>query len=146
MRRLIHIAVAAVMLTACSDEDPSGADEIQIVGSYQLETINGQAMPVPLILFPGAFLVEQRGGDIVIRDNGTTLERAFIRFYTNDPEAGVVFDDDTTLINGVWEAEDSVVVITTANDFSFGFVSGDRLTLSFELGDSLYTQIFRRTN
>lgn len=143
MRRLWAAVLVVLFLAACSDE-PEGPQEIQIVGNYTLETINGQALPVPLILFPGAYLVEQRAGDIAINDNGTSVERAMLRFYTNDPERGVVFEDDTTSIFGVWEAEDSVVVITTANDFSFGFVSGNRLTLSFEVGDSLYTQVYRR--
>ena len=142
MRRSWLVVLGVLLSSACSDS--SGPKEVVIIGNYTLESINGQAMPVPLILFPGAYLVEQTAGDIAINANGTTVERAMLRFYTNDPERGVVFEDDTTTIFGVWEAEDSVVVVTTSNDFSFGYVSGNRLTLSFEVGDSLYTQVFRR--
>jgi hypothetical protein len=144
MRRVWAVVLVVLFVAACSDDEPGGPQPIQIVGSYNLETINGQPLPIPLILFPGAYLVEQRGGDISINENGTTVERAMLRFYTNDPERGVIFEDDTTTIFGVWEAEDSVLLVTTANDFSFGYVSGNRLTLSFEAGDSLYTQVFRR--
>lgn len=143
MRRIVSLVMGVLMLAACDGDDPSEPRDIQVVGNYTLETINGQPMPVQIYLLP-AYLIQQVAGSFEINTDGTSEEEAVLRTYINDPERGVVFEDDTTRIPGIWEAEDSVVVVTSADDVLFGFVSGNRLTLSVELGDSLYTYIYRR--
>lgn len=144
MRRVLSLVMVVLMLAACDGDDPSEPRDIQIVGDYTLETINGQQLPVWIGSAFGALLMQQVGGSFSIKQNGTSEEEALVRFYTNDPERGIVFDEDTLRFPGVWQAEDSVVLVTSADDVLFGFVSANRLTLSVELGDSLYTYIYRR--
>lgn len=144
MRRILAVACAASFALACSDDGAGPERTVQIVGSYQLQTINDVPLPYPLFSLPG-FLLEQASGRFVLNANRTYEEIALVREWT-DPGTGPVSRDTTITLRGTWEAEDSVLLVTQTNTGAtgFGFVSGDRLTLSFEAGDSLFTYIYLR--
>ncbi len=146
MRRLLPVACAAMFAIGCSDDAAGPKREVQIVGSYELQSINNVPLPFPLVALPG-YLLEQASGRFVLNANRSYEEIALVREWTN-PGTGPVSKDTTITLRGTWEAEDSVLLVTqTDNDaVGFGFVSGDRLTLSFELGDSLFTYIYLRAS
>lgn len=144
MRRILPVACAAIFALGCSDDAAGPERTVQIVGSYELQTINNDAMPFPLLVFPG-YLLEQVSGRFVLNANRSYEEIALVREWTNSA-SGPVSKDTTITLRGTWEAEDSVLLVTQTNNGAtgFGFVSGDRLTLSFEIGDSLFTYNYAR--
>ena len=145
----------ALLLTACSDNDPLRPDPIAITGAYTLQTINGRGLPLRLFDLQNAFVIDQVGGSMTISANQTFREEDFLETRYTDPETGPVVESSSVIFTGAWENQDSVLTLTTASrtangttapftDVMFGFVSGNRLTLSFESGDSLFTYVYRR--
>jgi hypothetical protein len=144
MRRVWLIVCTVVAMAACSDSTGPG---IQIVGSYTLLTINGLPMPYPLVVFPAnIFRLDQMSGRFTLNANQTYEEMAVVRQQENDSLGNPVVTIDTIRLTGRWEAEDSVLLVTQNGTAAvgFGFVSTNRLTLSFEVQDSLFTYIYQR--
>jgi hypothetical protein len=135
--------ILCVVCVACSDS--AGPDPLQIPGSYTLQTINGQQLPFFLVTLPG-FVITQTAGSIRLNQDDTYREEYRLRYAINDENGVTEITDTTVVFVGTYEAEDSVVLLTSNPEglISFGFVSANRLTLSFESGDSLFTYVYRR--
>ena len=144
MRWFRSAALVALVIGACSD-DPSGPKKPVIVGNYTLETINGQALPFTIASVSAAYIIQQVSGTFALNADSTYRENALLKEYINGVD-GIVVNDIPVSFNGRWQAEDSVVTVVegTTGEFGFGFVSQNRLTISFELGDSLFTYVYRR--
>lgn len=144
MRRLL-IGLLCVLSVACSDSE--GPEPIQIPGTYTLETINGRALPYELLNFlNGAYVLSQIGGSMTLNPNMTFREESRVRESFTDAVLGPVTSDTTVVFTGTYEAQDSALLLTATQDavVYFGFVSGNRLTLSYEIQDSLFTFVYRR--
>jgi hypothetical protein len=140
MRRSWLVVVVVVMFAACSD-DMSEPRTIQITGNYTLEMINGQSLPFTIGAVTGGYLLQQVSGSFLIRPDSTYREDALVR-----ETIGSGVTDIPVTFNGRWQAQDSIVTVRNSvnGEMGFGFVSGNRLTLSFEVGDSLFTYLYRR--
>ena len=143
MRRLWSVVLCVLLLAACSDS--SGPEDVEISGNYTLETINGLPMPYTIGAVAGAYVIQQINGSFALNADSTYRESALLRESINTVN-GIQTTDIPVTFNGRWQAEDSVVTVVegTTGEFGFGFVSRNRLTLSFEVGDSLFTYVYRR--
>jgi hypothetical protein len=145
MRRVWLMVLMALSLAACSD---STGPQNQIVGTYTLLTINGVGMPYPLVVLPAnIFRLDQTSGRFTLNSNRTYEEMAVLREQQNDSLGNTIVAIDTVRLTGTWEAEDSVLLVTQSGSgaVGFGYVSRNRLTLSFEVqGDLLLTYIYQR--
>jgi hypothetical protein len=147
MRRLGLVALMALVFAACED-DASGPEDVQIEGEYILQTINGRPMPVLIFNLPiGFYQVHQTGGTFSLTADHRYEERAMVRETYYDSLSQLVTEDTTQVFRGTWEAEDSVLIVTEtgSDNVGFGVVNGNRLTLSFEFGDSLFTYVYLRS-
>ena len=145
MRRWLAV-ILCVLSVACSD-DETGPEPVQIPGSYTLQTINGRALPFELLnFFNGAYVLSQVAGRMTLNPNMTFREESLVRESFIDAVLGPVTSDTTIVFTGTFEAQDSALLLTATQDqvVYFGFVSGNRLTLSYEVSDSLFTFVYRR--
>jgi hypothetical protein len=119
---------------------------VQIPGTYSLLTVNNQALPYLLININNAYLLYQFGGSVTLNPNNSYREENLIRETIFDPVLGPVNNDTTIVFTGTYQVQDSAVLLTSSPGglVSFGYVSGNRLTLSYEAGDSLFTFVYRR--
>ncbi|HEY0673165.1 MAG TPA: hypothetical protein VGD27_12885 [Longimicrobiales bacterium] len=145
MRRVLLVGLLVLFGAGCSDDSTGPSRTVQIVGTYTLESINGNALPYVFHEFPGAYLMHQVSGSFVLNADRTYQENALLREYFNTP-GGITWQDIPVSLAGTWQAEDSVLLVTQTDNGAtgFGFISGNRLTLSFEVSDSLYTYIYNR--
>jgi hypothetical protein len=142
MRRVL-IGLMCALSIACSDDQ--GPEPIQIPGTYTLETVNDQELPYLLININNAYFLTQVSGSVTLNPNNSYREENRVRETLFDPQLGPINTDTTIVFTGIYEAEDSAVLLTSTRGLvSFGFVSQNRLTLSFESGDSLFTYVYRR--
>jgi len=144
MRRVL-IGLLCALSVACSDD--GGPEPIQIPGTYSLETINGRTLPYELFNFlNGAYVLSQISGTMTLNPNMTFREESRVRESFVDAVLGPVTADTTVVFTGTYEAQDSALLLTATQDavVYFGFVSGNRLTLSYEVEDSLFTFVYRR--
>ena len=144
MRRVL-IGLVCALSIACSDDEGSGPEAIQIPGTYTLRTINNQQLPYLLININNAYLLTQVGGSVTLNQNFSYQEENRVRETFFDAQLGPINHDTTIVFTGTYEAQDSAVLLTSSRGLvSFGFVSKNRLTLSFESGDSLFTLVYHR--
>ena len=143
MRRLL-VGVLCVLSVACTD-DETGPEPIQIPGTYTLQTVNGQALPYLLININNAYFLYQVSGAVTLNANNSYREENSVRETLFDAQLGPIHNDTTIVFTGTYESQDSALLLTSSRGLvSFGFVSANRLTLSFESGDSLFTYVYRR--
>lgn len=150
MRKLV-LVMAVLFAAACSDEDATGpaVDPLDdIVGTYTLETMNGQALPYPLIQVLDQFLMAQMGGSMTLNPNHTYVEKADLRTAFYDSVGAIVVEDTTVELRGKWEVEDSAILLIPDVDdnFLFGLVARSTLTLSVESSNDSLTTYFYRKN
>ena len=144
MRRVL-IGMLCALSVACSDDDGSGPEPVQIPGTYTLLTINGQELPYLLININNAYLLTQQSGSVTLNPNNSYREENRVRETLFDPQLGPISTDTTIVFTGTYETQDSAVLLTSSRGLvSFGFVSQNRLTLSLESGDSLFTFVYSR--
>ena len=154
--RWMTVVAAVVFASACSD-DATGPDPISVQGTYTLETVNTFTLPIKIGDIPqAAFTIWQVGGSVRLNGDRTYREVYALEYRFNDSQGLPVAEADTVTFTGIWESEDSVVTVKVLkrisngveenfNDDMFGFVSANRLTLSFEESDgSLFTFVYRR--
>lgn len=136
----------ALALAACSDSTAPDT-QLNVVGGYTLQSINGKVLPFVLIDF-GFFRIDQVGGTLVLNANHTFVERDSLRQFFNDSVGTPAQKDTTVVLDGMWELEDSAIVLTTQRDNSvlFGIARSDRLILNFEsvVSDSIFQFVYRR--
>ena len=153
MRRMRLLAGLAFVLAACSD-DATRPPVVQVEGKYSLQTVNGAALPFSLVSLPG-FNMDHTAGTVTLNADRTFREEDLVESRFNDEQGNPVVEKTTIAFTGTWQNQDSVVTVNISQriingqtaafaDVMFGFVSGNRLTLNFEVGDSLFTYVYRR--
>ena len=123
MRRLV-LALSAVSILACGDS--SGPEFSSAVGTWNLVTVNGSALPFTVDLSQN-FRLEILGDVFVASENGTYTESTTLR----ETESGTA----TTTIeqsNGTWTQTKNTVTVTESGgtQTATGTVSANTVTLS----------------
>ena len=123
MRRLV-LALSAVSILACGDS--SGPEFSSAVGTWNLVTVNGSALPFTVDLSQN-FRLEILGDVFVASENGTYTESTTLR----ETESGTA----TTTIeqsNGTWTQTNNTVTVTESGgtQTATGTVSANTVTLS----------------
>lgn len=126
MKRLLVLALAlalGVTATACSDSTSPGAS---IAGTYSLQTINGQPLPV-VVNSSGSPYSEVLSSQISLDANGNynSLTR-----YRDTYPGGLPNLVDVSA-TGYWTLSGSQITLTEIgypNDPSYGTISGNRIT------------------
>lgn len=144
MRRVVLLC--ALALAACADST-APETQLNVVGGYTLQSINGQPLPFVLLDF-GFFRIHQVSGTLVLHADRTFVERDSLVQFFNDSTGTPVQNDTTIVLDGTWELEDSTIVLITQRDQSvlFGIARSDRLILNFEsvVSDSIFQFVYRR--
>jgi hypothetical protein len=80
MRRSFTTLATALLLpfTACGDEDGPTGPNVEASGTYQLSTVNGEALPFTLAQ-DGADMIEVIDGQIELHANGTFTDSTTFR-------------------------------------------------------------------
>lgn len=143
MRRMLGAAALCLVQAACSGDAVRPSPSAQVTGEYALVTINGQPLPYTLVDVAGAYMLQQRAGTMTLKSDRSFIEQAELRETINEA-AGPVVTDTTVVLNGIWEIEDSVIILTTQQDGSvlFGTAAGGRLTLHLEGSDAQLVTYF----
>lgn len=135
MRRLI-LALGAVLLLACGGSDSTGPDG-SIVGSYTLQTVNGNNLPWRFLVF-GNDWAEITGGSGNINNGGTYS----LTFNYRVMESGQTTTFSETSI-GTYVQNGNAVTFTDQSDGSSasGTVTGSQISVTDEDG---FVYVFRR--
>lgn len=133
MRRLL-VTIGALSLLGCGG-DSSGPGVASAVGTWNLQTVNGQGMPYTVFSAPG-YRLELVSDVYVIRSNGTFTETVTAR-----ETDGASVTTASESYNGTW-AQDNAAITVTYSDGSVdtGAISGDVITSNVD-GD---VYIYRR--
>ena len=131
MRRLIPLAIAAVLLVGCKDAfTPSG-----VSGTYNLRTVNGEALPYSETEFGTTFTYT--AGSIVLRADGTYTMSASVS-WSDGEDSGTM----TLTTSGTFTlTEPNTITMTDSDgDSSAATLDGGRITVT---GDG-YTYVFEK--
>lgn len=129
MRPLLLLAAAATLLVACSDDDDPTSPVDDVVGSYDLVSVNGQPLPQTVPIEGNDFIVRDftfRSGNVTLFADGTCTNRLEL-LVEEDGEEPL---EDNTTYECTYEVDGNDVITTDVVD---GFValrtwSGDELT------------------
>ena len=123
MRRLV-LALSAVSILACGDS--SGPEFSSAVGTWNLVTVNGSALPFTVDLSQN-FRLEILGDVFVASENGTYTESTTLR----ETESGTA-TTTTEQSNGTWTQTNNTVTVTESGGTETGTatISGNTITLS----------------
>ena len=135
MRKLFGmLALAgAVALGGCGDDDGTGPDN-NIEGTYTLETIEGEELPVTVIEFEGVKIEVLSGNVRLMDDNEFTASLSFRE--TTDGETTTYTQTDS----GTWSRSGNTVTFSYEDaelDDDVATYSDGRLTLEVEGGLTL---------
>lgn len=134
MRRLV-LALGAASLLACGG-DSSGPGNTNPVGTWNLATVNGSALPYTAILIAPSYKLEILSDRIVVNSDGTWSET----FSYRETDASVV-TTTTESDAGTWSQANSTLTITASDGtVSTATISGDRITLS----ESGFVSVYQR--
>lgn len=140
MRRLLMLFLAGITIAAC-DSDPSSFEEA-IAGTYQLQTIDGDPMPLTIRNDTTVGHVQFMASEVLMGLNGVYRE---IDTFRTTKGASVVTQVDT--FTAVWspgqQANTLTLTTQTSNGpFSFTGVWNGTNTLTFLVDGLLW--VFRR--
>jgi hypothetical protein len=123
MRRMV-LALSAVSLLACGDS--SGPEFSSAVGTWNLATVNGSALPFTVALSQN-YQLELLGDVFVASENGTYTESATLR----ETENGTA-TTTTEQTNGTWTQSGNTVTVTESGGAgtATATISGNTITLS----------------
>lgn len=124
LAKVAAIGLLGVVVAACGDGN--GINEPQeIAGTYALQSVNGEALPV--VLFEGSgYRLEVTAATYVLASGGTFTNGATFR----ETEGGVATTSTETL-TGQYTVSGSAVTFTDSDgDVIAGTISGNSLTFS----------------
>jgi hypothetical protein len=123
MRRLV-LALSAVSILACGDS--SGPGFSSAVGTWNLVTVNGSALPFTVDLNQ-TYRLELLGDVFVASENGTYTESTTLR----ETENGTA-TTTTEQSNGTWTQTNNTVTVTESGgtETSTATISGNTITLT----------------
>ena len=123
MRKLLVLCLALFLpLAACGDDDGVGPGA-DVVGTFNLQTINGAALPA-VVLQIGADRIEITSGSIALNEN-----RTFSAALTFRETVGGVVTTETETDSGTYTVSGNTVQLTAANGtVATATISGNTLT------------------
>jgi hypothetical protein len=123
MRRLV-LALSAVSILACGDS--SGPEFSSAVGTWNLVTVNGLALPFTVALAQN-YQLEVLSDVFVASENGTYTESTTLR----ETESGTA-TTTTEQSNGTWTQTNNTVTVTESGgtETATATISGNTITLS----------------
>ena len=123
MRRLV-LALSAASILACGDS--SGPEFSSAVGTWNLVTVNGSALPFTIELSQ-IYRLELLSDVFVASENGTYIESTTLR----DTENGTA-TTRTEPSSGTWTQTNNTVTVTESGgtETATATVSGNTITLS----------------
>jgi hypothetical protein len=144
-RRTLGIPVVAALVAlapaACGGDNSTGPSH-SVVGTYTLQTINGQ--PLPFLIFQGATEKYEFISDVVaVNADYTYSETGSVRY--TDLTTGAVTAQPFSSA-GTWRETNGAIEFTDASDGSVvnGTVSGNTLTILETVEGLQFTLVFRR--
>jgi hypothetical protein len=140
MRQLAFVLAAVISLSilgACGDDDSTGPSESSIVGSYTLQTVNGNTMPWRFVVV-GNDWIEITGGSGDINTGGTYS--LTLNYRAMESGQTTTFSETST---GTYTRNGNAVSFTDGSDGSRanGTVSGNQISVTDEDG---VVYVFRR--
>jgi hypothetical protein len=127
------LLLAMIPAFAACDDDGSGP-ELDVTGTYQLQTINGATLPFVLLQTGTTYRLEVLSGEITLNSNGTFTEEATVREDDNGTittETQTVTGTYTQLNNAVSLRDTDGVTLTAAiNGNTMTFIE-DGVTLVY---------------
>ena len=140
MRQLACILAAVVPLSifgACGDDEGTGPGESSIVGSYTLQTVNGNTLPWRYLVL-GNDWAEITGGSGTINANGSYSLTA--NFRTMESGQTDTFSETST---GTYVRSGNAITFTASDGTrASGVISGTQITVTDEDG---IVYVFRRS-
>lgn len=123
MRRLVALTAFATLLSLAACGDGPTEASTSVVGTWQLQTVNGTPPPLTLIELTG-YRLEVLGGILVINSNGT-----YANTYTyRETENGIATTVQETEL-GTWVQSGSTVLLEDDEGFQAqATLSGNQLT------------------
>ncbi len=85
--RLLAVATAAVVVTACGGSDSNAPDNSH-VGTYELALIDGAPLPASILSVPG-YRLDVTDGELTLLANNTFVESITIVEYTDDVQGPI---------------------------------------------------------
>jgi hypothetical protein len=127
MRRLV-LALSAFSILACGDS--SGPDFSSAVGTWNLVTVNGSALPFTVELSQ-IYRLELLSDVFVASENGTYTESSTLR----ETESGTA-TTTTEQSNGTWTQTGNTVTVTESGgtESATATISGNTITLNTQAG------------
>ena len=145
MKRLVAVLIVAGIAVggtwACSGDSTSPSS---IAGTYNLQTIDGQSLPV-VVFEEGTDKVEVMAGSMILNSDQTYSES--VSFRITD---GAIVTTDIEASAGSWTLSGSAITFTAtagdnAGDTFLGSISGNTLTFIEALsGDDGVTLVLRK--
>jgi hypothetical protein len=132
LRRSFLSALAATALLAACGDSGTGPDDTDIVGSYTLQTINGNAVPWRLALGNDWFEITSGSGNI-------NADGTFRLTYDWRASVSGQVDGDSEDLVGTYTRNGNAITFRDPSDGSTvatGTISGRQLTVTYE-GDVL---------
>jgi hypothetical protein len=144
MKRLLALALSAALsmsAVSCSDSTgPAGG----LVGTYNLQTINGQPLPVT-IASDVSTATDVLGERIVIDASGSYSDVITFRDRYSNGAPSSTYQDN---INGYWTLSGNQVTFTPSDptyDVSYATVSGNTMTANaFDFDGTPFTLVYTR--
>jgi hypothetical protein len=137
MRVLMKVAAIVVLglTAACGGGDDGINEPVSIAGTYNLQTLDGQAPPVVVLDEPG-FKLEVMSGNFVLAANRTFTTNVVFRFTVDDEVS-----TESESFSGTYTVTGSTVTFTYSDgDTESATLAGDTLTFS----DGSSTAVFRK--
>ena len=138
IRRTLFAVATALALAGCSD---SNAPNAHLDGLYELQTINGELLPVTVFELD-TYHIDVVAGDIVFVPNGTFVQS----LTTQDFDTGVAGLMTAIACTGRYQVRGSVVTLTAnvtpdCEGTITGTISGSKLTIT---DPSIGTGVFEK--
>ena len=131
-RRLAAASVigSAAVLAGCGGSDDvtgPGGSTPNVVGSYDLQSVNGDNLPATILQTPEG-IIEVLSSNLVIRADGNFVVDFALRATTNDGQSETLSDVST----GTWILSGSLIalVFDTGGCSENGTVSSNRITFA----------------
>jgi hypothetical protein len=123
MRRYATVLAAAVVLplSACGDDDPT-EPAVEVSGSYTLETINGNELPVT-VERAGTDSLEVMEGSVTFNDANGTFADSILYRLTLDGE--VTLEDD--VLTGTYTQTGTSLTLSTSGGGQYSMTLSDDL-------------------
>lgn len=133
--KMVAIAVLGLAAVACGGGDDGINEPASIAGTYNLQTIDGQAPPVVVFEEPG-FKVEITSGNFILAANGSFTTTVVWRITEDN-----VPTNESETFPGTYTVNGPTVNFTYSDgDTESGTLSGNTLTFT----DAGSTAVFRR--